>query len=127
MWPFRRRDVPKVGTITLADVTTSEADYTVFSVGQSRLGASFTALGFANDDPPRFELASLVPVIDPAMKSIADIEIRIDGYVVGYLRPPALNSAIDLLETHRAESLRVPVVLLSTPAGAEVRVHSALS
>lgn len=123
---FRRREKPRTGSVALADVSMDEADYPVFTVGQSRLTESFAALGFSDGDPPRCALATLVPVVDPAMRSVADIEIRLDDHIVGYLRPPALTKAIALLDGHRAVSLTVPVMLLSTPAGPEARIHSAL-
>lgn len=127
MWPFRRRRQPAVPSVCLAEVTTDQLDYPVFTVGQSRLEASFQALHFTSEDPPRFTLANLVPIIDPSMKKVADVEIRIDGHVVGYLRPPALDTAIAALHEQRAETLEVPVMLLSTPAGPEVRVHACVS
>lgn len=127
MWPFRRRKQPAVPSVRLAEVSTDQLDYPVFTVGQSRLDGSFRDLHFTSEDPPRFTLASLVPIIDPSMKKVADIEIRIDGHVVGYLRPPALNTAIAALRDQRAETLEVPVMLLSTPAGPEVRVHACVS
>ena len=127
MWPFRKRTAPRVESVRLAEVTTTESDYPVLTVGQSRLGGSFAALGFEPGAQPRFTLASLVPIIDPGMKKVADLEIRVDGHVVGYLRPPALDTAIALLDSHRAESLEVPVVLMSTPAGPEARVHACLT
>lgn len=123
---FRRREKPRTGSVALADASIDEADYPVFTVGQSRLAESFAALGFSDGDAPRFALATLVPVFDPAMRSVADIEIRLDGHIVGYLRPPALTNAIALLDGHRAASLTAPVMLLSTPAGPEVRAHTAL-
>lgn len=127
MWPFRRRQVPRSGVVTLAQVTTFEDDYPVFTVGQSRLGDSFTALGFTTGDDPRFVMASFVPVIDPAMKLVADIEIRIDDHIVGYLRPPALNVAIALLDEHHAEALQIPVMMFMAPAGPEIRAHAVLA
>ena len=127
MWPFPRRKPPRVGSVRLAEVTTTESDYPVLTVGQSRLGDSFAALGFEPGAAPCFALANLVPIIDPGMKKVADLEIRVDGHVVGYLRPPALDTAIALLDSHRAESLEVPVVLMSTPAGPEARVHACLT
>lgn len=127
MWSFRRRTTPRIESVRLAEVTSTESDYPVLTVGQSRLGSSFAALEFEPDAEPRFILANLVPIIDPGMKKVADLEIRVDGHVVGYLRPPALDVAIALVDSHRAESLEVPVVLLSTPAGPEVRVHMCLT
>lgn len=126
MWPFRRRKAPRIESVRLAEVTTSEHDYPVLTVGQSRLSDSFTALGFEAGAEPRFTFANLVPIVDPGMKKVADLEIRVDDHVVGYLRPPALDVAIGLLDSHHAESLEVPVVLLSTPAGPETRVHACL-
>lgn len=127
MWPFRRRQQPLVPSVRLADVDEAEADYPILTVGQSRLTESFSALDFGAGAQTRFALATLVPVIDPGMKSIADIEIRVDGHVVGYLRPPALDVAIARLGHERAETLDVPVMLISTPAGPDVRVHSCLT
>lgn len=127
MWPFRRRQPPRVESVRLADITSLTTDYPVLTVGQSRLTESFAALGFGADEEPRFILAKVVPIIDPSMKRVADLEIRVDGLVVGYLRPPALDTAIALLDSHRAEALEIPVMLLSTPAGPEVRVHASLT
>ena len=127
MWPFRRQKHPTVASVRLAEVSTDPRDYPVFTVGQSRLTASFHCLHFTSEDPPRFTVASLVPITDPAMKKVADVEIRVVGHVVGYLRPPALDTAIAALGDHRAESLEVPVMLLSTPAGPEVRVHACVT
>lgn len=123
---FRRREKQRTGTVALADVSMNEADYPVFTVGQSRLPDSFAALGFSDGDAPRFASATLVPVVDPAMRTVADIEIRLDDHIVGYLRPPALTKAIALLEENQAASLAVPLMMLSTPAGPEVRIHSVL-
>ena len=126
MWPFRRRKPPLVESVSVAAVSTEPDDYPVLTVGQSRLGDSFEALGFYGDADPRFESASLRPLIDPAMKRVADVEVRVQGHVVGYLRPPALDTAIRLLDEHRAESLEVPVMLFIAPSGPEVRVHADL-
>ena len=48
---FRRREKQRAGTVALADVSASETDYTVLTVGQSRLTASFLALGFVDGEP----------------------------------------------------------------------------
>lgn len=130
MWPFRRKAAPRVETVQLADLTTEPADYPVLTVGQSRLGASFAALLFDDDATTRYEMAAIVPIVDPGMGLIADLEIRVEGHVVGYLRPPALTTAVALLEQHRADSLTVPVMLLTTrrPGGSGPRPgdHSGL-
>lgn len=127
MWPFRRTKVPRVDSVDLAEVSFDPADYPVLTVGQSRLGQAFVALGFDDAGEPHFTQASLRPIRDPGLKTIADVEIRVDDHVVGYLRPPALTAAIAMLEAHRAESLAVPVIIFATPAGPEVRVHRALA
>ena len=127
MWPFRRSKPPRIPSLLVADVSNDVSDYPVLTVGQSRLGDSFRELGFTNDDEPMFVLARLFPVVDPGMRAVADVEIRVDGHVVGYLRPPALDAAIALLDSHRAESLEVPAMIVATPAGPEVRVHASLA
>lgn len=126
MWPFSRKPLPRIESVQLANISTEQADYPVLTVGQSRLESSFDALEFGDDSDVRFAMATIAPVVDPSMGLIADLEIRVQDHVVGYLRPPALTTAIVLLETHRADSLTVPVMLLTTPAGPEVRVHTAL-
>lgn len=126
MWPFRRKPVPRVETVQLAELSHEPADFPILTVGQSRLGASFDALGFDADSDVRYEMATVVPIVDPGMGLIADLEIRVQGHVVGYLRPPALTTAVALLEQHRAGSLTLPAMLLTTPAGPEVRLHSSL-
>ena len=127
MWPFRRRRQPLVASVSIGAPSTDPDDYPVLTVGQSRLGDSFAALGFDDDAAPRFESATLRPLIDPAMRRVADIEVRVEGHVVGYLRPPALDAAIRLLDENRAESIDVPVMLFIAPSGPEVRVHADLA
>ena len=126
MWPFRRSTPARAGSVELAELSLDSGDYSVFTVGQSRLTDSFEALGCTAGDEPRFAMALLVPVVDPAMQSIADVEIRVDDHIVGYLRPPALTRAISLLDDHQAESIIAPVMIVSTPAGPDVLVHSGL-
>lgn len=111
----------------IGELTTDPADYSILTVGQSRLADSFTALDFTGERSPRFVVSRAHPVIDPRMNAIADIELHVDGHVVGYLRPPALNEAIDLLSDRDAEALDIPIAIFSTPAGPEVRVHAELS
>jgi hypothetical protein len=127
MWPFRRRKPPRVESVSLGYPSTNADDFTVLTVGQSRLGDSFTAIGFTADSEPRFTQASVVPLVDPRMGVVADVEVRVDGYVVGYLRPPSLNRAIEQMELQGAETLEIPVMIFFAPAGPEVRVHSALA
>lgn len=127
MWPFRRTKAPRVDSVDLAEISFDPEDYPVLTVGQSRLGQSFLALDFDDASEARFTRASLRPIRDPGLKTIADVEIRVDEHVVGYLRPPALTSAIALLEEHRAASLGIPVMIFATPAGPEVRVHASLT
>ena len=127
MWPFRRRRGPRLESVPIGELTTDPADYSILTVGQSRLADSFTALDFTGERSPCFVVSRAHPVIDPRMKAIADIELHVDGHVVGYLRPPALNEAIDLLSDRHAEALDIPIAIFSTPAGPEVRVHAELS
>ena len=127
MWPFRRRRRPRLESVPIGELTTDPAAYPILTVGQSRLADSFTALEFTGEQPPRFLISRAHPVMDPRMKAVADIELRVEGRVIGYLRPPALNEAIDLLSDRHAEALDIPIAIFSTPAGPEVRVHTALS
>jgi len=126
MWPFRRRQTPRTESVRLAEVSSSESDYPILTVGQSRLNDSFAALAFDLGVEPHFALASLVPIIDRGMEKVADVEIRIGEQVVGYLRPPSLDVATALLDEHRAAALEVPAMVLSAPGGPEVRLHSCL-
>ena len=127
MWPFRRRKPPRVESVSLGAPSTNAGDFTVLTVGQSRLDDSFAAIGFTAESERRFTQASVVPLVDPRMGTVADVEVRVDGYVVGYLRPPSLNTAIEQMEQQGAATLEVPVMIFFAPAGPEVRVHSALS
>ena len=113
--------------VRVGEVSTELQDYPILTVGQSRLAESFTAVAFGPGHQPRFALGSLVPVVDPGLRAIADVQIRLDDHVVGYLRPPALGAAIALLEANRAATIEIPVVLMWTPAGPEVRVHRSLT
>lgn len=126
MWPFRRRAHAQVDSVRLGDLTQEVDDYPVLTVGQSRLLESFLALDFDEHDAPRFTWADVTPIVDPGMGTIADVCLRVDGQIVGYLRPPALDSAVALVDQHRARCLEVPVVIVWTPAGPEVRVHACL-
>ena len=116
MWPFRRRRRPRLESVPIGELTTDPADYSILTVGQSRLADSFTALDFTGEESPHFVVSRAHPVIDPRVKAIADIELHVDGHVVGYLRPPALNEAIDLLSDRHAEALDIPIAIFSTPA-----------
>jgi len=122
MWPFRRTKAPKLAVVRIGEPSSDVADYQVLTVGQSRLQDSFAALEFTSASPPYFTLSTLTPVVDPRMKTIADVTISIDEYVVGYLRPPALDRAIELLREHRAASLQVPAALVWGPTGPETYI-----
>ncbi len=65
--------------------------------GSVAIGGLVHRTRFHRRAAPTFLVSRAHPVIDPRMKAIADIALRVDGHVVGYLRPPALNEAIDLL------------------------------
>jgi hypothetical protein len=123
MWPFKRRSAPRVESVRVGEISSQIADYPVLTVGQSRLGESFRKLDFTKSSDPVFTWALIVPIADPHMGTTADLEIRANHLPVGYLRPPALHSALALLDEHHAASLEIPILLLWTPAGPEVRVH----
>jgi hypothetical protein len=122
MWPFRRRPTP-VESVRLGELTHEPSDYTTLTVGQSRLGKSFQALGIGAETAARCEWATLRPVVDQRMNAIADITVIVDGHVVGYLRPPALDMAIALLSEHNTRTLEVPVRLAWGPAGPDAMVR----
>ena len=126
MWPFRRRATALLDSVRLGEPSADAHDYPVLTVGQSRLSDSFAALGFGEDDDPLFTWASVTPVMDPGMGAIADVHVRVGDRVVGYLRPPALDSVVALASQNKARSLEVPVMIVWTPAGPEVRAHSCL-
>ena len=116
MWPFRRRTPPS-DVVRLGELSDNDNDYDVLTVGQSRLGESCQPLGIEPDTAARYRWATLRPVVDPRMNAIADITVIVDGHVVGYLRPPALDMAIALLSEHNTRTLEVPVRLAWGPAG----------
>ena len=122
MWPFRRRTPPS-DVVRLGELSDNDNDYDVLTVGQSRLGESFQALGIQADTAARYGWATLRPVVDPRMNAIADITVIVDGHVVGYLRPPALDMAIALLSEHNTRTLEVPVRLAWGPAGPDAMVR----
>ena len=123
MWPFRRRKSPKLEVVRVGETSGDLADYPILTVGQSRLEGSFAALDFTAESASRFTWSTLTPVVDPRMKTIADITISVDSQVVGYLRPPALDQAIDLLERLRAATLEVPAALVWGPTGPETYIR----
>ena len=126
MWPFRRRATELIDSVRLGELSDDVHDYPVLTVGQSRLSDSFAALGFGEDDDPLFTWASVTPIMDPGMGVIADVHLRVDDRTIGYLRPPALDFVVALVSRHKAHSLEVPVMIVWTPAGPEVRAHTCL-
>lgn len=124
MWPFRRGTKPTTELVRRGEPSTDLSAYSVLTVGQARLGGSFDALGFVQTQSPWFTWAVLTPLVDPRMKLIADVTVTVDGQIVGYLRPPALDDAIRELTTARAASLEVPAVLVWGPTGPEVYLRA---
>ena len=122
MWPFRRRTPPS-DVVRLGELSLQEYDYDVLTVGQSRLEDSFEALALHPENPTQYLWCTLTPIVDPRMKSIADITISIESHIVGYLRPPALDTVISLLGEHNTQSLEVPARLSWGPVGPEVTLR----
>lgn len=122
-WPFRSRPVPRTPVAVLGSASQSPEDYTVLTVGQSRLQESFVSLDMKPGVSPIFSLARLTPVMDEQLGIAADVTIEVDGQLVGYLRPPAVREVMAALDQHHADSLDVPAVLEWGPAGAEVRLR----
>ena len=119
---FRRKPAP-LESVRLGELSEDPADYSVLTVGQSRLSASFESLQFRADSEPRNIWATLLPTWDRRMNVIADISILVDGTAVGYLRPPALDEAIALLDKHNARSLQVPARLSWGAIGPDVAIR----
>lgn len=122
-WPFWRRETPLAECISLGTPSPDRHDYDVLTVGQSRLGPAFDVLGLTQDGSPIFTVARVIPVMDERMKVAADVTVVVDGQLVGYLRPPALDWAMEARERHQAEQVEVPAVLEWGPAGPEVRLR----
>lgn len=122
-WPFARRDAPREPVIRLGDPSGDLRDYTVLTVGQSRLGDSFDALGLHARSEPMFAPARLAPIMDERMRIAADVTVMVDGHLVGYLRPPVLDAAMTARDRHRVDELEVPAALEWGPAGPEVRLQ----
>lgn len=122
-WPLGRREAPRRPLVTLGEATADPRDYDVLTVGQSRLGESFAALGLTSQSGPLFVMARLAPIVDERMKVAADVTVVVDDHLVGYLRPPALDWAMAARDCHYADQLQVPAVLEWGPAGPEVRLR----
>lgn len=122
-WPFRSRSAPWQDVVEVGEPSTSEDDYTILTVGQSRLGDSFRRLGLGPESPQRRTPALLTPIIDERLGVAADVTVAIDGHIVGYLRPPTVREVMSTRETRRANVLQVPALLQWSPAGPEVRLR----
>jgi hypothetical protein len=122
-WPFRRRTPPRADSVRLGDLPTDPSDFSVLTVGQSRLLDSFDSLGITAESQPRVDFAVLTPIVDPTLQLIADITVSVDGQVVGYLRPPDLRQASALMDEHHVAALQVPCRIFWSPAGPEVNLR----
>jgi hypothetical protein len=122
-WPFGSRRPPRQPLIVLGELREDPGAYDVLTVGQSRLGESFSALGLTEESGPLFRWCRIEPIMDERMNVAADVTVMVDGQLVGYLRPPALYWAMAARDRHHADHLEVPAVLEWGPAGPEVRLR----
>jgi len=100
-------------------MTGNTQDYSIPTVGQSRLAPSFSAINVTRDSQPTEYWAQLRPLNDPRMKAIADITVVVQDEIVGYLRPPALNRAAAEIIRRKAAALEVPVLVVWGSTGPE--------
>jgi hypothetical protein len=125
MWPFRRKQRPApAGTLRLGEPSTDPADYSVYTVSESRFPDTFAAVwATATDDEHEAGLlrrwATLVPVHDPKY-GVADLAVEFDGLRACYLRPPNLGRMAARIDRENVEALEVPALVERGPAGPTV-------
>ena len=130
MWPFRRRRPAPSGVARIAEPTGDPADYPVLVVSEHRFPEAYAALWAGADEAEQaeravFRTAMLVPVRDPQF-GVADLEVRIDGRLSGYLRPPHLGRVVAVIEEANAEAAEVPAHVEWGPVGPTTRLRLVL-
>jgi hypothetical protein len=125
MWPFRRKQRPApTGTLRVGEPSVDPADYTVYTVSESRFPDAFAAVwSNATDDEQQSgsmrRWATLVPVHDPKY-GVADLAVELGGRRACYLRPPHLGRVAARIETANVMALEVPALIERGPAGPTV-------
>lgn len=127
MWPFRRRRPEPAGTVSLAEATSDPTAFTVLTVSEHRFPDAYASLwDTATDDERRARMvlrtASLVPIRDPQF-GVADLEVRIDGRLAGYLRPPHLGRVARAIDAANAETAEAPAIVEWGPVGPTTRLR----
>lgn len=130
MWPFRRKQRPEpTGTLRVGEPSEDPADYTVYTVSESRFPDAFTAVwANASDDEQQSgalrRWATLVPVHDPKY-GVADMAVELGGQRACYLRPPHLGRLAARIDQENVMALEVPALIARGPAGPTVTLRIA--
>lgn len=125
MWPFRRRRrTAPTGSLRLGELSDNPADYTVYTVSESRFPETFTSLWASATEEEREDgqarrWARLVPLYDPAFGA-ADVAVELEGQTACYLRPPHLGKVAALAQANTVEAIEVPALIVQGPAGPTV-------
>lgn len=127
MWPFRRRRPEPAGSVRLGGATTDPAAFAVLTVSEHRFPDTYTALWESADDDERaarmlVRTAALVPIRDPKF-GVADLEVRIDGRLAAYLRPPHLGMVARAIDASNAVSAEAPALVEWGPVGPTTRLR----
>lgn len=127
MWPFRRRRPEPSGSVSLGAASSDPTAFTVLTVSEHRFPDTYTALWDGARDDERasrmlVRTASLVPVRDPQF-GVADLEVRIDGRLAAYLRPPHLGMVARAIDDANAVSAEAPALVEWGPVGPTTRLR----
>lgn len=130
MWPFRRQQRPApTGTLRVGEPSEDPADYTVYTVSESRFPDAFTAVwsDASADEQESGALrrwATLVPVHDPKY-GVADMAVELGGRRACYLRPPHLGRVAARIGAANVMAIEVPALVVRGPAGPTVTLRIA--
>lgn len=122
---FRRQKPAPSGSLRLGQHSDDIADYSVFTVSESRFPDSFAQLwenATREEQQAKYmrRWATLIPVTDPSSKLIADLAAEVDGSRVAYLRPPHLTYLARKITLENVETVEVPAFIEWGPAGQTV-------
>jgi len=127
MWPFRRRRPEPSGSVRMGEPTSDPSAFTVLTVSEHRFPDTYAALWDSAGDDERaarslVRIASLVPIPDPQF-GVADLEVRIDGRLAAYLRPPHLGMVARAIDAANAVSAEAPALVEWGPVGPTTRLR----